>query len=91
MSDIKIPTIGRMVHYFPNDGDKHTAANTATCLPATVVQPFGERINLMVTCMNPDGPVVLRYSVQHKSSIPKKENSEELQTGQAYWDWPEVK
>lgn len=83
MGEIKLPTAGRQVYYYPNGGDKHCANNNAEVLPATVVQTFGLPLNLAVTCMNPDAPVVLRYSVQHKSQI----NHE----GQAYWDWPEVK
>lgn len=83
MEQVKLPTIGRQVHFFPNGADKHTANNGADVLPATVVQVFSTKLNLAVTCMNPDGPVVLRYSVAHKSEV----NGE----GQAYWDWPEIK
>lgn len=90
MSDVKLPTVGRMVHYFPNLADAHCAANGAEVLPATVVQVFGERINLVVTCMNQDAAVVQRYSVQHKSTVPKQDNSEHL-TEVSYWDWPEIK
>lgn len=79
MEDIIIPTVGRQVHYFPNGGDNHAAKNNATVLPATVVQPFSTKLNLAVTCMNPDAPTVLRYSVAHKSEVTE---------GQAYWDWP---
>lgn len=82
MDNVRIPTVGRQVHFFPNGGDKHCANNNAEVLPATVVQAFGQRLNLAVTCMNPDGPVVLRYSVAHKT---------EAIEGVAYWDWPEIK
>lgn len=90
MDELKIPTAGRVVHYFPNGADAHTAKNGAELLPATVVQPFGTAINLAVTCMNPDGPVVLRYSVQHKSLIAKNED-DSPKAGQSYWDCPEIK
>ncbi|CAL1518219.1 hypothetical protein [Chitinophaga sp. MM2321] len=82
MSEVKLPTLGRQVHYFPNDADSHAANNGADVLPATVVQGFSKNLNLAVTCMNPDGPVVLRYSVPHKS---------EATTDRPYWDWPEIK
>jgi hypothetical protein len=84
MSEIKIPTVGRQVHYFPNGADAHCSRNGAEVLPATVVQVFSSKLNLAVTCMNADGPIVLRYSVPHKS---------EIQSGSIlkYWDWPEIK
>jgi len=84
MSDIKIPTVGRQIHYFPCEHDFHCSYNGAEVLPATVVQVFSTRLNLAVTCMNVDGPVVLRFSVPHKS---------EADAGgiMSYWDWPEMK
>jgi hypothetical protein len=85
MSEIKIPTVGRQVYYFPNGNDLHCSRNGAEVLPATVVQVFSTRVNLAVTCMNTDGPVVLRYSVVHKSEI------EHLTGINSYWDWPEIK
>lgn len=88
MTEIKIPTVGRIVHYFPNGStDVNAAANGATVLPALVIQPFGTAINLHVHAMNPDCSVLLRYSVSHKSSIGVDEAGK-TQTGQAYWDWP---
>jgi len=86
MSEVKLPTVGRQVHYFPNGADAHCTNNGAEVLPATVVQVFGTSINLAVICMNPDGPVVLRYSVAHKSTAPCYE--EKIQG--RYWDWPEI-
>jgi hypothetical protein len=82
MSDVKLPTVGRQVHFFPNGADEHCSKNNATVLPATVVQVFGSMLNLAVTCMNPDGPIVLRYSVKHKDTLPESG---------AYWDWPDIK
>ena len=85
VAQVKLPTVGRAVHYFPNETDKHSQANGATVLPATVVQTFeGPVLNLLVVTMNQDGPVVLRFSVPHKSS-PLADN------GFSYWDWPEIK
>lgn len=87
MEDIKLPTVGRQVHYFPNGTDVHCQNNGAEVLPATVVQVFGSHLNLAVTCMNPDGPIVLRYSVPHKTSAVKDVDGN---IGR-HWDWPEIK
>lgn len=73
-----------MVHYFPNGKDTVAAANGATLVPATVIQPFSSRLNLSVQTMNGDAPVVLRYSVPHKSDLHDGYDA-------AYWDWPEIK
>lgn len=79
----KAPTVGRIVHYFPNDGDKHCEKNGAEVVPAIVVQVFGRTVaNLSVFPMNPDGTNVIRYSVQHRSQV----NNE----GIPYWDWPMI-
>lgn len=86
--ELKLPTVGRMVHYFPNEKDAHAQNNGGTVLPATVVQVFGPRINLAVTCMNADGPVVLRYSVAHKDTATKDTEGNIVE---AYWAWPEIK
>lgn len=88
MSEVKLPTIGRQVHYFPNGCDEHASKNNAELLPATAVQVFGSSVNLAVTTMNPDGPIVLRYSVQHKNQKGSDENGNIVG---AYWDWPEIK
>lgn len=83
---IKIPTVGRQVHYFPNGKDEVAQANNAEVLPATVIQPFGTRLNLQVMTMNHDAHTVLRSSVPHKSMVPES-NPKAF----AYWDWPEIK
>lgn len=87
MADVKIPTVGRQVHYFPNGADDHASANGAYVLPATVVQESGLLLNLAVTTMNPDGIVVLRYSIAHKSL----QIGEDGDAAGRYWDWPEIK
>jgi len=86
--EIKLPSVGRIVHYFPVN-DKHCQADTATVLPATVVQVFGSRINLSVTTMNPDGIQVLRYSVPHESTVTRDIDGKAAEPG--YWAWPEIK
>jgi len=85
MSEIKIPTPGRMENYFPNQGDETAAKNNAKCLPAIVIQSFDSMLlNLQVFTMNSDAPNVLRFSVHHKSNAPSG-------NGLSYWDWPEIK
>lgn len=84
MSEIKIPSVGRIVHYFPNQGDEVAAKNNAKFIPAIVVQQFGTKLlNLQVFTMNTDAPTVLRFSVNHKSDAPSG-------NGLSYWDWPEI-
>lgn len=86
--ELKLPTVGRMVQYFPNGKDQHCEYNNATVLPATVVQVFGSRINIAVTCMNPDGIVVTRHSIAHKDTAMKDADGN---IGERYWAWPEIK
>jgi hypothetical protein len=93
MEEIKLPTVGRQVHYFPNGVDEHASKNNVVMLPATVMQVFGTgHLNLAVTCMNPDAPVVLRYSIHNRLQAPKKidpDTNTEVIIG-AYWEWPEI-
>lgn len=89
MSEIKIPSVGRIVHYFSNGTDPAVSANGVEMAPAIVVQEWGNlTINLSVHTMNSDSPVVLRYSVPHKSTALKNDKGEILGR---YWDWPEIK
>lgn len=90
MSEIKIPTVGRTVIYFPSEQDSVVENNGVTEAPAVVVQTFGEHdtINLSVHTFNPDAPVVLRYSVPHKSRALKNDEGKIIQR---CWDWPEIK
>ncbi len=89
MSEIKIPSTGRIVHFFPDKSDAHCRANGAEKLPAIVVQDWQAlTINLRVFTMNADGPNVLRYSVVHKSLAAKDQDGN---FAQSYWDWPEIK
>lgn len=85
----QIPTCGRIVHFFPNaEKDAHIAVNGADRVPAIVIQAFtADRLNLVIFPMNVDSPVVLRYSVPHKSYA---ENMPDTASAMSYWDWPEI-
>jgi len=85
METLKLPTLGRIVWYSHNGDDPHCEKNGAHSLPAIVIQVFGPRLNLAVHSMNPDGPVVLRYSVPHKS-----EGQTDAGIEGPYWEWPEI-
>ncbi len=88
MEDVKIPTCGHIVHYFPNDKDVICEHNGARKLPAVVVQDWGSlSVNLQVFTMNPDAPNVLRYSVCHENEATRDEVGNIVS---AYWRWPEV-
>jgi len=78
----KLPTAGRIVHYFHNGADDLAAVNGADLFPAMVIQSWGTYLaNIRVSTYS-DGPALLRSSVPHKS---------EAVEGQPYWDWPEIK
>ncbi|KAA8483735.1 hypothetical protein BDE36_1803 [Arcticibacter tournemirensis] len=88
MDDIKIPSVGRIVHYFPVN-DVTCSANNATVVPAIIVQNWGGLVsNISVFPANPDSTNVFRLSVQHKSQVPKDTEGNPLGR---YWDWPEIK
>ena len=78
---LRLPTIGRQVHYFPIN-DPHCAANGATVLPATVVQVHGKYLNLSIITMNADGPLVMRWSVPHASDAGS------FPGAMGVWEWP---
>lgn len=79
---VKIPTVGRQVHYFTAEQDIIASANGAKKLPATVVQEWGKTLlNLSVMTADVMYPVVVRFSVPHKS---------EALPGQHHWDWPVI-
>lgn len=85
MSQIKIPTAGRIVHYFHNGGDPICENPFAPYLPAIVVESTDLAPSLSVMTLKEDAPVVLRLSVSHKSTIEGH-----VPMG-PYWDWPEMK
>ena len=84
MEDVKIPTVGRWIHFFPGTSSQDALIknNGLSVAPALVIQPFGTAVNLQIFTMNADAPNVLRFSVAHKSTAGE---------GQSYWDWPDIK
>lgn len=88
---IRIPTVGRQIHFFPvTEQDVAVVGyNNVSPAPATVVQVFGSlHANISILTMNPDAPIVQRLSVQHKSLVVTDPDGN---PGGSYWDWPEVK
>ncbi len=89
MSEVKIPTCGRVIHFFPKVEDVICRTNNATKVPAIVVQGWGNlSVNISVFPMCPDATNVLRYSVCHLSEVAKNDAGEPINS---YWDWPEIK
>lgn len=89
MSEVKSPSCGRIVHFFPHkENDKLASWNGADKIPAIVVQNWGALCsNLSVFPMNPDATNVLRYSVPHLTEVAKSEEGLALTS---YWDWPQI-
>lgn len=81
MGELKVPTCGRIVHYFPT-AEEAQALSLQSVLPAIVIDQYDTYPTLNVQTGNELHPVVVRKTVAHKSSIIE---------GQAYWDWPEIK
>ena len=80
---VKVPTVGRIVHYYPVN-DSICKASNAEFVPAIIVQCWGNLMsNIQVFTMNPDAQNVLRYSVHHKSEL--LEGSE-----LSYWEYPPI-
>lgn len=85
MSDVTMPTVGRIVHVFLPERklENHTdrvEVNGADFLPAIITQVFGHsKCNMNVFTPDARFPVVPQFSVDHKS---------EAREGNAYWDWP---
>lgn len=76
MSDIKVPTCGRIVHFFPN------AEHKPRVLPAIVITEYDTYPSLHVFTESEDVPSFLLKTVP-----PAKHKQE----GRPYWDWPEIK
>lgn len=96
MSEIKVPTVGRQVHFFPiSSGDWATfaAPSGVSPLPGTVVEVCENttgspvRLNLSILTLNPMYPIGIRHKVPHKSSADIV-NGEIIES---YWDWPVIK
>lgn len=78
MADIKVPTCGRIVHYFPNKND----GQSPRLLPAIVITEYDTYPSLHVFTEDAENPYFLAKTV-----YPAKDKIE----GQPYWDWPEIK
>jgi hypothetical protein len=87
MSEVKVPTAGRIVHYFHNKCDSQCENSFAAYLPAIVTECTDLAPSLSVMTLREDSPVVLRLSVSHKDTNKDFEGN----TIGAYWDWPEIK
>jgi len=93
MSEIKIPTCGRMVHYFPVLPDvlKANAPTYIKMLPAIVIESIENdlAVNMCVFGMGSGiSGAETKWSVQHKSCVAKDEDGNPRWS---YWDWPEIK
>lgn len=81
MSDVKQPTVGRMVHYFPMNCSPADRNGTIK-LPA-MVQNDDMCPDLHVFQPNDKEPVYFMRSVVHKSAWTEGQRG--------YWEWPEIK
>ena len=77
MGEVKIPTVGRIVHYFEEEGKPQAA----------IVTDGGD----LAPCLNvftKYGGVMVKNSVSHKSSLEgvKREDGGFI----PYWDWPPI-
>ena len=81
--NVQIPTVGRIVDYFPAiaGGVGIKLPNSMKKAPAIINQIFAQDspINLSVFVADINEPVRAAFSVPHKSSVSE---------GNAYWDWP---
>lgn len=75
--DIKIPTLGRTVVYYPNANDPQEQ------YPAVVTD--GDDLAPSLCVFHKYNGAEVKLSVQHKSLV------ENISPMPAYWDWPEVK
>jgi len=83
MSEVKIPTCGRAVHYFPMDCSP-SENNGFVKFPATVSSDSTDIfLDLHVLLPNYNDPV------NYVENVPHKSNWKQGQLG--YWDWPEMK
>ncbi len=103
MSEVKLPTAGRIVHFFPNgttDIDlarvarSNTSLNTdVECAPAIVTQGSDNQSNPTAhLTIFPIGQIpVFGHAINHKSQIELLEDGKTLTTGTPYWDYPVIK
>lgn len=84
MSEVKIPSTGRIVMYYPSEGlvnvDRSAFETPNGVLPAIVM--WEKDMELTLTVFTVDGPRVMNQ-IFHKSAV--------VDVGDSYWDWPEIK
>lgn len=74
------PSIGRIVHYFPNEADTQARANGATVVSAIITTVWNPETGYVNLTIFPDlGGAFGRLSIYHKSTATE---------GNSYWDWP---
>lgn len=84
---VKIPTCGRMVHYFPFGEDGFNCEPVyVKMLPAIVVEASDLAVNMVVFGMNIHPSSQAKFSVMHKSSAFDAAGNQHS----AYWDWPRL-
>lgn len=83
MPEFKIPTAGRIVHFFHNGVLSYSKAanNGAVFVPAIITQAWGNDLVNMTIFPAGENPV-FGWSIHHKS---------EALEGSVYWDYPEIK
>lgn len=88
MDGLKIPTTGRIVHYFPNGQDDSLGFSHPKRMAAIVADGVDTAPDLSVLTRWEERPVVVKLSVQHKSAVLDFYTKEPVGP---YWDWPEIK
>ena len=86
--EVKTPATGRIVNYFPNGKDDELGYNHPVKMAAIVTDGVDTAPDLAVFTRWDERPVVVKLSVQHKSSVLDFETK---QPHSPYWDWPEIK
>jgi hypothetical protein len=71
---LNIPTVGRIVHFFPAGKD-----NVLDTVAAIVTESTPDDSAICITVFPKAEPPVPMFTVLHKSTASK---------GEAYWDWP---
>lgn len=94
-SKVQIPTVGRIVHFYPGYGDgSYKLPNSMDMAPAIVSQVCSEeRINLVIFVMaRPDQglpyPAMNAWSIRHISLISTDEFKSESHP--PYWIYPPI-
>ena len=85
--ELTLPTVGRIVHFFPGTHEANKLPNGMTHAAAIVLQTFDEGlrglVNLQLFLAETDvnkNPQPIKWSVAHKSTVISDE--------MPYWDWP---